>query len=367
MITRKYYKITRVEAICLLLLVNVLFFSACKETAQNGKSKQDEDAIAEKKVYDRWLIDLESVQSGCDRVDCIRSIDAPKFISVAATDYISDEDLVIGIKIGDEVRCYPHNILNWHEIVNDAIGGNQFAINYCPLTGSGMAWNRNINGKITDFGVSGMLYNSNVIPYDRNTRSAWSQMKQLCVNGELMNSYAETFQTLETTWATWKKLYPDSKVVSTETGMPRDYMEYPYGEYRESKDITFDVEYENDTLHPKERLFGVIQKNKAKCYRFTNFKGGVRIVNDTVFEKPIIVVGSERDNFITAFENPNQLKYLPVSNKLPAIIKDSNDNLYDVFGYCVEGPEKGKRLTPMNGFMAFWFGWYAFYPDVTFM
>lgn len=363
MTTRKYHKIMRANVICLPALFIVLFFSACKEPAQS--SKEEEKTAAEKKVYDRWLIDLESVESGCDRVDCIRSIDAPKFISVDAVDFISDEDLVIGIKMGDDVRCYPHNILNWHEIVNDAIDGKQFAINYCPLTGSGMAWNRNINGKISDFGVSGMLYNSNVIPYDRVTRSAWSQMKQQCVNGELISTYAESYQTIETTWATWKKLYPDSKVVSTETGMARDYMEYPYGDYRENKDITFEVAFENDTLHPKERLYGVINKGKAKCYRFNNFKGGVRIITDTVFEKNIIVVGSERDDFITAFENPSNTKFFPATNKLPGLFRDGDNNVYDAFGYCVDGGKKGERLTPMNGFMAFWFGWYAFYPDVT--
>ena len=353
------------RATYLLISATVLFiFTSCKQTSS---TQEQEAAPTEKKVYDRWLIDLESVESGCDRLDCIRSIDEPKFISVSATDYVSDEDLVIGIKIGDEVRCYPHNLLNWHEIVNDAIDDKQFAINYCPLTGSGMAWNRKIDGKITDFGVSGMLFNSNVIPYDRNSRSAWSQMKQLCVNGEHLNKYAESFQTVETTWATWKKLYPNSKVVSTETGMPRNYFEYPYGDYMENKEIYFDVEFENDTLHPKERLFGVINKDKAKCYRFDNFKGGVRILQDNVFEKDIIVVGSQRDNFITAFENPSKQKYFPVSNQLPAVFKDENNNMYDVFGYCTNGEKKGERLTPMNGFIAYWFGWYAFYPEVTWM
>lgn len=363
--TRNYHKKTTAELIRLIILVGVLIFSGCKNTEKNNEQSEQ---VAENKIYDKWLIDLESVESGCDRLDCIRSIDEPKFISVAAADaFISDEELVIGVKIGDEVHCYPHNILNWHEIVNDAINDNQFAINYCPLTGSGMAWNREINGKLTDFGVSGMLYNSNVIPYDRTTRSAWSQMKQLCVNGELLNSYAETFQTLETTWTTWKKLFPNSKVVSTETGMQRDYTEYPYGNYMENKEIYFDVAFENDTLHPKERLFGVIQKDKAKCYRFNNFKGGVRIITDNVFDKEIIVVGSERDNFITAFENPTKAKYFPSTDKLPGLFHDEQNNIYDAFGFCISGNKKGERLTPMNGFMAYWFGWYAFYPEVKFM
>jgi len=348
------------------LLFSAIIFSCKGEKSGVSDDKQDPDQPTEKKVYDRWLIDLEMVESGCERLDCIRSIDEPKFIPVDKVNFISDEDLVIGVKIGDEIHCYPHNILNWHEIVNDNIEGKYIAVNYCPLTGSGMAWNRNINGKLTTFGVSGLLYNSNVMPYDRTTRSAWSQMKQLCVNGELADKHIESFPVIETTWSTWKKLYPNSKVVSTETGMQRDYLEYPYGDYRENRDIYFEVELENATLHPKERLYGVIQGDKAKCYRFDNFKNGIRILGDTVFEKPIIVVGSERENFIIAFENPENLSFKPYTKQIPAVIQDNAGNTYDLFGTCIEGPKKGTSLTAMNGFTAYWFAWYAFYPDVKF-
>ena len=341
-----------------------LFFNSCK--SEKNTTGDEKIESTEKKVYDTWRIDLELVESGCERLDCIRSIDDPKFIDVDAVDFLSDEDLVIGLKIGNEIKCYPHAILNWHEIVNDELEGKKIAINYCPLTGSGMAWNREINGKLTDFGVSGMLFNSNIIPYDRTTRSAWCQMKQLCVNGELMDSTAETFPVIETSWETWKKLYPTSKVLSTETGMSRNYLEYPYDAYRENENIYFEVQYESDTLFQKERLFGIIEGKKAKCYRFNNFKGGVRILNDTIFNKNIIVVGSERDNFVNAFENKENKKYSAINNKLPGVFKDDSGNIYDAFGNCVEGDKKGNQLTVLNGFTAYWFAWYAFYPEVGF-
>lgn len=339
-----------------------LFLYACKS---EEPTKKDDNISTEKKVYDIWRIDYDLVESGCERLDCIRSIDHPKFIGINAVDFMADDDLVIGIKIGNEIKCYPHPILNWHEIVNDNIDGKQIAINYCPLTGSGMAWNRNINGKLTDFGVSGMLYNSNVIPYDRTTRSAWSQMKQLCVNGALMDSSAETFQVLETSWKTWKTMYPESKVVSTETDMKRDYLSYPYHDYRESESIYFDVEFESKAMPQKERLFGMIENGNAKCYRFKNFKGGLKIINDNVFDRNVIIVGSEPANFITAFENPENIKYTSVKT-FPGIIKDNEGNIYDAFGYCLEGAKKDSRLTPVNGFIAYWFAWYAFYPEVVF-
>lgn len=348
-----------------LIITPLLFLlNACKSEKEDQQAKNE--TPQEKKVYDRWLIDLESVQSGCERVDCIRSVDAPRFIPVSAVDFLEDEDLVIGFKMDDEIKCYPHAILDYHEIINDVVDKKDVAINYCPLTGSGMAWNRDINGEKTTFGVSGLLYNSNIIPYDRETRSAWSQMKQLCVNGEMADTHPEIFQVVETNWATWKAFYPQSEVLSLETGMSRDYMTYPYYDYKENPELMFDVEFENDTLFTKERLYGVVQNGKAKCYRFKNFKPGIQIINDTVFEKNIIVTGSATDNFITAFENPENKKFTVVKNKLPGIIKDDAGNIYDLFGYCIEGNDKGKRLTPMNGFIAYWFAWYAFYPELKF-
>jgi len=345
------------------ILCGVLLFDAC--AGEKQQSENPESETQETKIHDKWLIDPEVVEEGCDRADCIRSIDKPVFISVNEVSYLEDEDLVIGLRLDDEIKCYPHIILDYHEIVNDAVDGKEIAINYCPLTGSGMAWNREIDGKKTTFGISGLLYNSNVIPYDRETRSIWSQMKQVCVNGELVDKKPETFQSVETKWGTWKKLYPDSKVLSLETGMSRDYGTYPYYDYKETKEIMFDVANESDTLHAKERLFGVIENDKAACYRFANFKGGVRLMQDTMQGKQMIVIGSERDNFMVAFENPGNKKFRPTKNNVPAIFEDEDQNTYDLFGYCVAGKNMGQRLKPMNGFVAYWFAWYAFYPDVT--
>lgn len=345
---------------CLLTIV----ISGCKNQTQS----QQEEEPEEYKYYSDWSIDLEYMESGCNGgYDCIRSVDHPKFISVNAVDFIQDDDLVIGIKIGDEVRCYPHAILDWHEIVNDKIDAIDFSINYCPLTGSGMAWDRMINGKLTEFGVSGLLYNSNVIPYDRETGSHWSQMEQKCINGELYKQQAKTYPVIETSWKTWKALYPDSKVVSTETGFSRDYGEYPYFDYKENTDVFFPTEFENDTLHPKERVYGVVENEDAVVYRFSDFKNGIAINMDTLSGKPVIVVGSTDDNFIVVFENALNGKSITpkiAKNKLPGIIEDNEGNVFDIFGYCISGPAKGSRLQPMNGFIAYWFAWAAFYPEV---
>ncbi len=137
-----------------------------------------------------WLIPSEEVYAGAGR-DGIPSLEMPRIDTyternnLGSTDpfYLDDNELVIGIRIGDRYRLYPHLILNWHEIVNDTLGEHAFSLIYSPLTGTGTAWNRKINGFETTFGVSGMVFNNNIIPYDRISNSNWSQMRGDCVHG----------------------------------------------------------------------------------------------------------------------------------------------------------------------------------------
>ena len=193
-------------------------------------------------ISDGWLINKNQVYAGTLVADAIPSIDKPDHINYRQRDYLSgffiDEDeLVLGIYINGTAIAYPHKILNWHEIVNDKIGNTTFTISYCPLTGTGISWNRNINGKETTFGVSGLLYNSNLMPYDRNTKSFWSQMRLDCIHGDLINYKAESYTVIETTWKTWKTIFPNTKVLSLNTGYDWDYNESPLISYATNHDL----------------------------------------------------------------------------------------------------------------------------------
>ncbi|MEM6806653.1 MAG: DUF3179 domain-containing (seleno)protein, partial [Bacteroidota bacterium] len=130
---------------------------------------------------DDWLVPQDEVFDGGPGKDGIPSIDEPRFIDADAANFISENDLVVGYADGNEAKAYPHVILDWHEIVNDETNNFPHAIVYCPLTGSATGWERTIDGKKTTFGVSGLLYNTNIIPYDRETDSNWSQMSLKCV------------------------------------------------------------------------------------------------------------------------------------------------------------------------------------------
>ena len=136
-----------------------------------------------------WLIPIDEIYDGGPGKDGIPALLNPHSVQATEIGYLQDEDLVLGYKVGEEAHAYPHPILDWHEIINDAVGSEAISIIYCPLTGTGIGWDREINGATTSFGVSGLLYNSNIIPYDRLTDSNWSQIQNKCVNGQIHNIY----------------------------------------------------------------------------------------------------------------------------------------------------------------------------------
>jgi Protein of unknown function (DUF3179) len=316
-----------------------------------------------------WLIPSNQIYDGGPGKDGIPAISNPDFADNASIDYMKENDLIIGIKIKDGVKGYPHPILNWHEIINDKIADNNFSITYCPLTGSTIALNRNIGGTVTTFGVSGLLYNSNLIPYDRATNSNWSQMKMKCVNGKLEGTDFDYIHTFETSWKTWKKIFPNAQVVASNTGFNRQYSAYPYGTYRSDESLIFPIANENNELSLKERVHGIIDDDKVYAIRFSLFENGTKLYTKQIGANNYIIVGSKSDNFIVSFFNTLQdgttLNFELIENSLPILLKDNKGNKWDIFGFAVEGNRKGEKLVPTKSFIAYWFAWATFYPDVS--
>ena len=180
--------------------------------------------------------------------DAIRSIDNPQFVNpehVGAPD--DPKQKVIGIVINGTARAYPYNILNWHEIVNDDFNGNSISVTYCPLTGSGILYPTSIIND-TELGVSGLLFENNLVFYERDRGTHWSQMGGFTVKGRRGGIDIAYIENIETTWETWLKLHPDSKVLSAEND-PAPVDRYPYGAYRTDGSIYFKTTF-NEKLEP---------------------------------------------------------------------------------------------------------------------
>jgi len=255
-------------------------------------------------------------------------------------------------------------ILDWHEIVNDEMGDLFFAITYCPLTGTGIGWNRKLGAEPTTFGVSGLLYNSNLMPYDRQSSSTWSQQQLECVNGTRRGEHSENFYLIETTLATWRKSFPSADIMNGNTGFDRTYNFYPYGNYRTTPELIFPVSNEDQRLPAKERVLGVLSEDEQIVFRFNKAGKGIELINTTLGDKQVIVLRSFDDQFITAFIKTEDLQFESLQDQFPAVMKDNIDNMYDLAGRIISGPNKGDKLERAKSFMGYWFSWPSFYPDI---
>ncbi len=322
---------------------------------------------------DRWLVPKSKVIDAGPGQDGIPALEIPEKVPVTEIDFLDENDLVIGINIGDGFFAYPHKILDWHEIINDNVNTNQYSINYCPLTGSGMAWNMLLTKEFSSFGVSGLLYNSNLIPYDRRSGSLWSQMLMKCINGEKIGEEPDMHPIIETTWSTWKKMYPQSKVVSLNTEFNRPYNSYPYiepltgADYRTDPFLIFPVDVIDERLHRKERIFGITVNGEGKAYRFNSFEGPISIIHDQFQGVNFVVAGSNNLSFMVAFEthleDDTEINFQALNNEFPAIMTDAEGNKWDVFGNAIDGPRKGQKLLIAKSYMAYWFAWGTFYKN----
>lgn len=345
-------------------------FSVCLLLSCAGRNDR---GIGVGSSFGKWNIPFEEVKDGGPGKDGIPALLNPEVIDVDGATYLDDDDLVLGIIVDDQAYAYSHKILDYHEIINADFSSMALAVTYCPLTGTGIAWER--ESSTNTFGVSGLLYNSNLIPYDRETNSNWSQIRLDCVNGKRLGDAAKTIPMVETTFAAWKAMYPTSKVVSTNTGYSRNYNRYPYGSYLLRDDLIFPVSNLDTRLFSKERVHAIIVNDHAKVYRFEHFNNEVQIIEDEINGQAVVLIGSEEKGFIVSFNYEKTGNSVPAFTVIDAtsqknypsdaVFKDvSGQNAYNLFGEVVMGPQQGTKLTPTLSMMGYWFAWGAFYPSV---
>jgi hypothetical protein len=242
------------------------------------------------KEEERSIVPPEQIVSGGPPPDGIPSIDNPKFIKVlAAEEFLEDSDLVVGLNINGDIRAYPLQILVWHEIVNDKVGGVPVAVTYCPLCFTNQVFNRTMNdGQILEFGTSGKLYNSNLVMYDRTTKSLWSQAIAQGIVGKFAGIKLERIPFDVAYWKEWKQFYPDSNVLSTDTGSTRPYGADPYGDYYTNGDVLFPISNSDDRLGLKEIVIGLENKGQYKAFKLQEVEDK-KVINDQVIGKPIVL------------------------------------------------------------------------------
>ncbi|MEX2369148.1 MAG: DUF3179 domain-containing protein [Candidatus Paceibacterota bacterium] len=226
----------------------------------------------------RHSIPLDEILSGGPGKDGIPSIDDPKFISPDEADFLAADDVGLGLTIEGESRFYPYKILVWHEIVNDTVVGQPVLVTYCPLCATGIVFERQVDGEVEEFGVSGRLWQSNLLMYNRADREAdeslWSQVLGEAVVGPNTGERLPVVRSDIVQFGDWKDRHPGTEVLSRDTGTSRNYGSDPYSGYYTSDAVSFGAEFSDDRLHPKDLVHGIEIDGHFKAYHDDALEAG---------------------------------------------------------------------------------------------
>jgi len=212
----------------------------------------------------------EIFQGGPPR-DGIPALNQPRVLRAGEADWAkwADEEVVIGVVVQGRARAYPLSVLVWHELVYDRIAGRPLLVSYCPLCGTGMVFDSRVAGVAHEFGVSGLLYQSDMLLFDRATESLWSQVRSQAISGSSRGKRLTLLRSEMMSWKEWKQSHPATTVLSPKTGYDRAYGSQPYGDYATSRRLMFPVSFDR-RLHAKTPTLGIrLVGGAARAYPAT--------------------------------------------------------------------------------------------------
>jgi hypothetical protein len=325
-------------------------------------------------------IRVEEIVWGGVVLDGIPALDHAKQIPANEGDYLDPDDPVFGISIHGDSRAYPLRIIDWHEMANDTIGGVPVSIAYCTLCGAAVAYDgRATNGETYDFGSSGFLFRSNKLMYDRQTKTLWNQLSGEPVLGSLVDQ-GVTLKILPivlTTWEDWKTQHPDTTVLSLDTGFSRDYsLGAAYGEYFAAADTMFPVWQRSDLLPTKSQIYALRINGFPKAYPLERLVEE-KVSNDTLGGIDLVLVtsgdiiastGVSRRVGTVQYNTGAQVRayergdHTFSSDDAAMGVVDETGAVWQVTEDALIGPN-GEELSRLGGHLAYWFGWYAFFPQ----
>ena len=313
-------------------------------------------------------ISASEIFSGGPGKDGIPALTNPDMVppGAAGTEYLLDDDRVIGLVLGDEVLAIPLNIMWWHEIVNLDVAGRQLAVTHCPLTGSSLVFDRaSLDG--AELGVSGLLYRNNLIMYDRRTEeSLWPQMLRGATCGARIGEGLNMVPAWEMSWSGWQFLHPQTLVVSSETTFGRNYRIYPYDDYDriDNTQLLFPMGSIDRARPPKERVLGIPDGEGGRAYPYGALHdlGLAAVVQEN---DDVIFWNSQRQTAMAynRLLDGEALDFRVISGQIRDAQTESG---WRVDGLAISGPLAGRRLEPVaEAYVSYWFAWAAFHPNAT--
>lgn len=320
---------------------------------------------------------FDEILSGGPPKDGIPAIDRPDFVSIGEADrWLADREPLVVFEHDGEVRGYPWQILIWHEIVNDEVGGLPVSITYCPLCNTAIAFDRRVDGDTLDFGTTGKLRHSDLIMYDRQTETWWQQATGEAIVGELTGTTLSFLAAPTVAWADFKQQYPGAVVLSRDTGYDRPYGSSPYAGYDTGAPFLFRGQTDG-RLSAMARVVVVRLGEAAVVYPLETV-GQEKAINHEVGGDPVVLfyrsgtasavdrsaIGEGRDvGTVAVYSRRAGEKLLTFRADGDGFRDDETGSRWNFFGEAVAGPLAGQTLETVVHYVPFWFAWAAFAPD----
>jgi hypothetical protein len=329
--------------------------------------------------FSQRIVELDEIQSGGPPKDGIPAIDAPQFVSTgAARAWLNDDEPVIVVRIGREARAYPLQILMFHEIVNDEVGGLPVAVTFCPLCNASIVFERGLEGVTLDFGTTGRLRRSDLVMYDRQTESWWQQFTGRGIVGHYAGTELTEVSSQITGFGDFRATYPAGRVLSRSTGYSRPYGRNPYRGYDNIEQTPFLLDDPADPrLPPMERVLGISFGNQHRVHPFAELEQHP-VINSDFAGVPYVVLS--RDGLrsaldanqisesrtvaaAVAFRRSGQGGVYTFTVRDGRILDEQTGSEWNLFGQSIAGARRGEQLEPIAGGVHFAFAWLAFNPD----
>jgi len=328
--------------------------------------------------FTRRTVDLGEIQSGGPPKDGIPAIDRPRFVSPeAAKAWLKAKEPVIALRLQEERRAYPLQILMFHEIVNDEVAGHPVAVTFCPLCNASFVFDRRLDGRVLDFGTTGRLRKSDLVMYDRQTESWWQQFNGTGIVGHYAGMKLKVLPSEIVAFEDFAAAYPAGKVLSRETGHSRPYGRNPYRGYDRIDQSPFLFSDPVDKrLPPMERVLSVAAGGKQRIYPFA-LLDKASVINAEIGGVPYVVfvkggTASPLDTdriaegraipAATAFDRRLDGRVLEFRSRSGKMVDAATGSEWNLFGEAVSGPLRGKRLAAVESGVHFAFAWLAFNP-----
>lgn len=329
--------------------------------------------------FEKTLVDLDEIMSGGPPRDGIPPIDEPRFVGPAeAAQWIDPREPVIVVNLNGEARAYPIQIMTWHEIVNDNVGGIPVSVTFCPLCNATIVFDRRLEGKVLDFGTTGRLRKSDLIMYDRQSESWWQQFSGRAIVGDMLGKILTRLPASIVAFDDFRKAHSDAKVLSRNTGHRRAYGTNPYAGYDDIDQHPFLF---NDPVDPRlpamERVLNISINGVHRLYPFSRL-GRRAVVNDQVGGEPVVVMSASGTlsaldarrisdartiASVTAWKRTLGERELRFEQRGEKVVDMETGSEWNLLGQAVAGTLSGSTLTPAPGGVHFAFAWLAFNPD----